>query len=300
MSALEPASDMWLAPAILGHSQVVGVMGWPVGHSVSPPMHNAAFRALRLPWCYVPLPVRPTHVAEALLGARALGFRGLNVTVPHKQAICALVNELSPAAKAIGAVNTVVFEGERILGHNTDAQGFLRALRDAGFEPEGCAALVLGAGGAARATVYALGSVGAQVTILNRTASRAHELACEFGQLWPTARYTGDGLNAATLQRHAPRVQLVVNTTPLGMWPHPEATPWPEEIPFPAGAFCYDLIYNPRQTRLMGLAHAAGARTADGLGMLVHQGAEAFELWTGQKAPVDVMYAACTAILGGK
>ncbi|MBN1399857.1 MAG: shikimate dehydrogenase [Anaerolineae bacterium] len=285
---------------ILGSTCVVGVIGWPVEHSVSPPMHNAAFRALGLPWCYVPLPVRPARVSEAVLGARALGLKGLNVTVPHKQAVYALLDELSPAARAIGAVNTITFEDDRILGHNTDVGGFLRALREAGFEPQGCSALVLGAGGAARAVVYALGSVGAQVAILNRTLGRAVELARELSQALPEARFAAYPLNESHLGQYSAEVQLVINATPLGMWPQVDASPWPEAMPFPSEAFCFDLIYNPRETQLMRHARAAGARAADGLGMLVHQGAEAFECWTGARAPVEVMYAACTAVLGGK
>ena len=287
------------AHSILGDTRVVGVIGWPVEHSVSPPMHNAAFRKLALPWCYVPLPVRPELVREALLGARALGIAGLNVTVPHKQAVHALVDELTPAAQVIGAVNTVSFQDDRIIGHNTDAGGFLRALDEAGFAPAGCSAVVLGSGGAARAVVYALGSVGAQVAILNRTTQRALDLAREFAPSFPQAQITGDALCVATLERCAASAQLVVNTTPLGMWPKVESSPWPEELSFPASAFYYDLVYNPRETKLVRQARAAGGRASDGLGMLVHQGAEAFERWTGQEAPVDVMYAACTDILGG-
>jgi len=284
---------------ISGQTRVVGVIGWPIAHSVSPAMHNAAFRALGLDWCYVPFPVHPERLAQALAGVRGLGLGGINVTVPHKQALLSLVDELTPEARAVGAVNTVIVKGETLLGHNTDVGGFLRALGEAGCDARGCAALVLGAGGAARAVVYALARVGAQVTLLNRTASRAHDLAREFASLSAGARPKGGPLDEQTLRRTAPQARLIVNTTPLGMWPEVDTSPWIEGVPFPADALLFDLIYNPRETLLMRQARAGGARAVDGLRMLVHQGAEAFELWTGVRPPIEVMYAACKAALGG-
>ena len=285
---------------ISGRTQIVGVIGWPIEHSVSPAMHNAAFRALGLDWCYLPFAVPPAHVADALAGVRGLGLRGINVTVPHKQAVSALVDELTPEARAIGAVNTVLVRGERLIGHNTDAAGFLRALREAGFAPEGCSALVLGAGGAARAAVYALARVGARVVLLNRTPQRADALVADLRAVVEGARLEAGGLDAQTAQQEASRCQLVVNATSLGMWPQVETSPWPEEVAFPAGVLLFDLVYNPRQTRFVRLARESGARAVDGLRMLVHQGAEAFALWTGAAPPVEIMYAACAAILGGK
>jgi len=279
MSRDDPSLSTMRGPTIYGHTHVVGLIGWPVEHSVSPPMHNAAFAALGLDWCYVPFPVHPDVVAEALYGARALGLR--------------------PAASAIGAVNTVIVREGRLIGHNTDVAGFLRALEEAGFEPKSCSALVLGAGGAARAVVYALASVGAQVHILNRTPERAASLAAEFAGVDERARLRAGPLNAEALSQIAPKVQLVVNSTPRGMWPEVESSPWPEAVPYPHGAMLYDLIYNPRETQLMRRARDAGATAVNGLRMLVHQGAEAFELWTGVHPPVDVMYAACCAALGG-
>lgn len=298
MSRDSQRSAAWLCPTILGSTQVVGLIGWPIEHSVSPPMHNAAFRHLGLDWCYVPLPVRPEGLAEAISGLRALGLCGINATVPHKLALLPLMDELTPAARAIGAANTVIVGPDGLLGHNTDAEGFLRALREAGFGPEGCRALVLGAGGAARAVVYALATVGARVAIVNRTQARAERLARDLRQAGSGATLLAGPLDAATLAREGERAQLIVNTTPVGMWPQVERSPWPDNLPFPSQALCYDLIYNPRETRLMRQAQQAGARAVDGLGMLVHQGAEAFELWTGQPAPVQIMWQACTAVLG--
>ena len=276
------------------------MIGWPIEHSVSPPMHNAAFRVLGLDWCYVPFPVHPSQLDTALRGVAALGMRGINATVPHKQALLSLVGELTPAARAIGAVNTVLVKGAALIGHNTDAAGFLRALRETGCVPEECSALVLGAGGAARAVVYALASVGAEVTILNRTPERASLLASELADVDGRGRLRAGALDLRSLDKEATQAQLIVNATPLGMWPQVDTSPWPEQVPFPAEALLFDLVYNPRETSLMRLARDAGACAVDGLRMLVHQGAEAFELWTGMDAPVEVMYAACTGVLGGE
>jgi shikimate dehydrogenase len=287
------------AVPIGGHTRLVGLIGWPVEHSVSPPMHNAAFQACGMDWCYLPFPVPPDKVREAVLGARALGLRGINVTVPHKQAAHDLADRLTPAARAIGAVNTLILEPDEIVGHNTDAGGFLRDLQEHGVQPQGISALILGAGGAAHAVVYALISEGAQITILNRTLSRAQALVAEFTPLVTGKPLMASELNPFTLARHADGVQLVVNTTPIGMWPHVDASPWPAEVPFPSEAFCYDLVYNPRETRLMHQARQAGAQAAHGLGMLVYQGAEAFRYWTGIEPPADVMLATCVAALGG-
>ena len=286
-------------PRLTGRTRIVGVIGWPIAHSVSPPMHNAAFRALGLDWCYVPFPVHPDRLPEALAGARALGLRGINATVPHKQALVSLVDELTPAARAMAAVNTVVFEDDHTLGHNTDAAGFLRSLREAGLSPEGCTALVLGAGGASRAVVYALAEVGARVTVLNRTPSRAEALARDMAGLNSRARLEAGPLERGVIARASLEVDLVVNTTSLGMWPEVEATPWPEDLRFPRGALLHDLVYNPRRTRLMVQAAQSGAVAVDGLAMLVHQGAEAFQLWTGAVPPVALMLAACEQVLGG-
>ncbi len=323
---LGSAREMFDAPhgpgGQAGHLlRIVGVIGWPIEHSISPPMHTAAFRALGLDWRYLPFAVHPSRLGEAVAGVRALGLRGVNVTVPHKEGLLSLVDRLTPAAKAIGAVNTVIVEQDgALLGHNTDAQGFLRALRDAGFRPAGVgasvSAIVLGAGGAARAIVYALARAGCQVTILNRTPERAVALAATLtaavsspaGAGEDRGELSGGPLDIDTLRREAGRVQLVVNATSAGMWPGIESTPWPESLPFPSGALLYDLVYNPPETRLMQQARQTGASGVGGLGMLVHQGAEAFRLWTGIDPPTDVMRAlrACasqpetsTGIYGG-
>ena len=274
---------------------LVGLMGWPVGHSKSPAMHNAAFDAAGIDGRYVLLPVHPDRVGEAVAGLRALGFRGANVTVPHKQAVIPFLDELTPEARAIGAVNTIIVaEDGALIGANTDATGFLQDLQELGApldELTGGGALVLGAGGSARAVVYALAQAGIPARVLAR---RPEQAAAMVTALAP--HLSDPGLLSAHswpgLPHLAADVRLIVNCTPVGMSPNVDASPWPDDVPFRPEQLVYDLVYNPRQTRLMTQAQAAGARAWNGLGMLVHQGAQAWELWTGQSAPVDVMRAA--------
>jgi shikimate dehydrogenase len=270
----------------------VCLIGWPVEHSVSPAMHNAAFGALDLPWRYTLLPAPPGEVRAALARLKAQGYRGANVTVPHKQAVMPHLDEIAGAARAVGAVNTIVARRGRLVGHNTDAGGFLAALREGGFEPAGKHALVLGAGGAARAVIYALTQTGCAVAVHNRTARRAAEL---IRTLDVPARLVDD---LAEIESEA--FDLLVNATSVGMAPHVDASPWPAALPLPARWTVYDLVYNPAETRLLARARAAGATAIGGLGMLVHQGALAFELWTGHPPPVEVMRAAAQNALRGE
>ena len=271
-----------------GSPRLTGVIGWPVAHSVSPPMHNAAFRSLRLHWQYLLLPVEPQDVIAAVRGLHALGFAGINVTIPHKVAVAALMDELTPEAQSMGAVNTVVMSKGHLLGHNTDAQGFLTALCARGFVPSGRTALVLGAGGAARSVVYALGRAGARVIIWNRTPQRAALLIEALAPHLPVARV--DILPAGTsLDDALQAADLVVNATSVGMTGGPPGSPLPPGAALRRDCTVMDLIYTPRLTPLLRQARAAGADVIGGLGMLVHQGAEAFTMWTGQPAPVEVM-----------
>lgn len=272
---------------ITGATQLFGLIGWPVGHSFSPAMHNAALAERGINGVYVPLPVHPDHLPTAVAGLAALGFGGVNVTVPHKQAVMPLLDTLEESARAIGAVNTLVFD-HQTTGHNTDWSGFLADLAALQVPADGRDCLVLGAGGSARAVVYALARAGGRVQVLARRPEQAADLAAGLRpfvvselRAWPLA-----DLPAVAARAEAP---LIINTTPLGMAPHVEASIWPAGCPFPAGAFVYDLVYNPRQTRLMQQAQQAGCGAANGLGMLVHQGADAFTLWTGQAPDVELM-----------
>ncbi|HEY62991.1 MAG TPA: shikimate dehydrogenase [Caldilineae bacterium] len=281
-----------------GQTRLVGVMGWPIEHSLSPPMHNAAFAALGLNWCYVPLPVPPDQVQAALVGLRALGFVGANVTVPHKQAIIPHLTTLTDAARAIGAVNTIWIDEERALhGDNTDAYGFLAALREIAFDPKGIRAAILGAGGSARAVAYALGSAGAErVGVWNRTPSRAEAIARDMSALFPQTTYEAHQLPGDLHLIREP-MHLIVNCTPVGMWPHTDACPWPEDLSFPRQCLVMDLIYRPEETRLLARAREAGCMTLNGISMLVHQGAAAFRRWTSVEPPIEVMTGALLAAL---
>ena len=257
----------------------LGILGHPVGHSLSPAMHEAALRELGIGGGYERLDTPPARLSERLREVRR-GFRGVNVTVPLKELVVPLLDGLSPAARAIGAVNTVVNEGGRLLGENTDAAGFLRSLEEAGVG--GRRAVVLGAGGAARAVVYALRGAGYEVGIVNRTRARAEALARAFG-----ARVVGPA--------DVREADLVVNATSVGLG-DPSATPLPAEF-LPSSGFAVDLVYRPLRTRFLREAEERGLAVVDGLGMLLWQGVLAFELWTGREAPVEAMRRALASAL---
>jgi len=267
----------------------VGIIGYPVEHSLSPKMHRAAFAILGLNWDYSLLPVAPDEVQEAIQMIRREGWRGINVTVPHKQAVIPVLDGVTIHADIIGAVNTIVNENNCLVGHNTDWIGFLEALQEAEFDPQNCRAVLLGAGGAARAVLYALLQSGATVSIANRDSRKAEALALEFSIHFDRDIPVLSLQDEAGLQTALNDATLLVNSTSVGMSPHPTADPLPASITIPPHLTVYDLVYNPRETQLLKRARAAGATGIDGLGMLVHQGAEAFRLWTGRDAPIAVM-----------
>lgn len=278
-----------------GSTKTLGLIGWPVEHSQSPAMHTAAARAAGLNIVYIPLPVHPNAVGAAVRGLPALGFAGANVTVPHKQAVIPYIDQLDPVAHALGAVNTIVieqtFDGYRpiLRGFNTDAPGFTADLKGFGVEVSRRPCLVLGAGGSARAAVYALAQAGAQVHVIAR---RLEQRLGVVEQL--TAHIPRGVLQDHDFSRIPDLVErfpdaVIVNTTPLGMAPETQRSIWHEEWPFPPRGFVYDLIYTPAETRLMRQASAAGVPAVNGLGMLLHQGAEAFYLWTGVRPDLEVM-----------
>jgi shikimate dehydrogenase len=287
-----------------GHTQLVGLIGWPVEHTLSPAMHNAAFDALGLNWRYFPLPVPPEQVEAAVKGVVALGFRGVNVTVPHKQAVMPTLDSIAPNAKALGAVNTLVIERGKdarvsIGGHNTDALGFVGALRHDGFDPKGKSVVVVGAGGGARAVVYGLLEAGAQeILMFDLEPSRAQALATDLGGVGRKLRALP--LTTEALVESARAADLLVNATPMGMWPRVDGSIWPDGVLIPAHLTVFDLVYNPLETRLLCQARESGACAIGGLGMLVGQGALAFEMWTGQPAPVEVMRTACEQAFRGE
>jgi shikimate dehydrogenase len=269
---------------ISGATRVTGIIGWPVAHSLSPAMQNAAFAELGLDWAYVAFPVAPDRVAEAVCGLAAAGVAGLNVTIPHKQAVIDACSSVSSAVAAIGAANTLVPDGAGgWRAENTDAPGFLRALDEAApIALDGAQVLVIGAGGAARAVAFAVRSRGARVVVANRTRARAAELGepVEFTR--------------AALEDAARQSVLVVNCTSLGL--HGDGVP--EELPCAALGpehVVVDIVYRPPGgTPWLAAAGARGARCVDGLGMLLHQGAAAFVQWTGQEPPIAAMRGALT------
>jgi len=261
-------------------------------------MQNAALEAMGLDWCYVPLPVPPQRLGEAVAALRALDLVGANVTVPHKQAIMAWMDQLTDEARLVGAVNTILPLEDGLLGHNTDVIGFQRALCDADMSAHGCV-VVLGAGGAARAVAYALSRMAKELVILNRTVERAVALAADM-RSHTVCHVRGAALDAPTLRQAVAEACLVVNTTSAGMWPHADSSPWPDGVDYPPATPLFDLVYNPQETALMRLARRAGARAENGLGMLVHQGAESLRLWSGRDPDVAVMRRACLEALEGE
>lgn len=285
---------------ITGSTKLIGLLGWPVSHSQSPAMHNAAAADLQLDLVYLPLPVKSEELSEAISGLVALGFAGANVTLPHKKAVLPLMDHLDQAAVIIGAVNTIVIrrssdsDGSRavVSGYNTDWSGFLLDLQTYGWKPGGASCLVLGAGGSARAVAYGLVKEQARVTVASRRIEQARDLVRDleagfgYGQMQACDLM---GLDDVCRQIEP---DLIVNATPVGMVPDVKQSPWPGDVAFPENAFVYDLVYRPAETRLMSEARAAGCHVANGLGMLVHQGVQAFELWTGKKPNSQVMAAA--------
>ncbi len=268
-----------------GRTQLVGLIGWPVDHSLSPAMHNAAFDALGLNYRYLPLPVAPGQIEAALRGLVGLGFRGANVTAPHKQAVTPHLDEITDTAQAIGAVNTIVVEqrgdGATVLsGHNTDVQGFIGELRRSGFEPEGKSAVIVGAGGAARAVVFGLlGAGSGEIVVLNRTLERAQVLVSSLGSEEVLHALP---LTQEALVESARTADLLVNTTTVGMWPQVDGSVWSDGVPVPSHLTVFDLVYNPLETQLLRQARQSGTCVIGGLGMLLRQGALSFDMWTDQ------------------
>ncbi|MGH9044788.1 MAG: shikimate dehydrogenase [Acidimicrobiales bacterium] len=272
-------------PPISARTRVVGVIGDPVGHSLSPTLHNAAFGALGLDWVSVGFPVTTHMVKEALAGLVALDVAGVSVTMPHKGAVAGLLDEVSELARRLGAVNCVENLGGRLRGTNTDGQGFLESLkRGAGFEAQARRCVVLGAGGAARAVALALADAGAaEVVVLARREERAREVV----ELLGGRARTGS-------PRDARDADLVVNATPVGMAGSPSAASAPlvDASVLAMGQLASDLVYHPQMTPWLIAARAAGAEVLGGLGMLVHQAAAQIRIWTGLEAPVEAMWRA--------
>lgn len=292
---------MWQAMTISGQlpsgaTNVAAVIGDPVEHSLSPLILNAAFQAAEIDWVYTAFAVAPGDAAQALVAMRTLGLAGLSVTMPHKHAIAQAVDRCSGAAADLGAVNCVVWSADQLVGHSTDGAGLIDALRiDEGWDPARQRCAVIGAGGAARAAVLALAQNGAsEVLVINRTAARATSAAALAGSV---GRVAGpDEIDECA---------LIVNATPIGMRASDAPVPLtdtPPHLPFAPervgpGQLVLDMVYAPLMTPTVAAAAARGARATNGIGMLVHQAAHAFTLWTGEPAPLDAMSAAVIAEL---
>ena len=297
-------SDPFSTP-VSASTRVCGVLGWPVRHSASPAMQNAAMAHLKLDWRYHAFGVQPSDLRSVIEGAKSMHMIGLNLTVPHKLLALEMMDHLDQSARQWGAVNTVVFEAEdgegvwrplgqqphatgkiRACGHNTDADAIIRSIaEDLAIEPRGARVLLLGAGGAGRAAALRLADEGVcELWLVNRTESKAVELAREIQERFP----------AVSVEVGYPRssVEIILNATSLGLRPDDPLPMDVELYPLAKSDTVYDMVYRPAQTRLLAAAIEAGCRTANGLGMLLYQGAAALELWCGIPAPIGVMRAA--------
>lgn len=271
-------------------TKIYGIFGHPVSHSLSPVMHNSAFSALGLDCVYVAFDVSPEDIGKAAQAVRTLGISGINITIPHKESIIPHLDEIAPDAELTGAVNTVKNQGGKLSGHNTDVGGFLRAVREElGIEPKGSKVFLAGAGGAARAVMSAFCMNGAEeIYILNRTHDKALRLASGFGERFSKIKIEPVKFDdTKAIEAGLAQADILVNSTSSGMDGR-EGLDLPLDKMKETSAV-YDLVYKPRETRLVKEARGLGLKASGGLGMLLYQGALSFEIWTGMKAPVDDM-----------
>lgn len=280
---------------ITAKAKKLGLICWPVGHSLSPIMHNTVFEALGMDWIYLPLGTRPGDLEAAINGLRALSFEGCNISVPYKTEVIQYLDEVEDTARKMNAVNTIKNEDGKLIGLNTDAPGFIQTLTSDGVIPDGFNVLMIGAGGAARAALFGLSQFKINhVTVMDTVELQATSLIHDLSAVYPSnvveylapteenfAKVSQDGLD------------LVVNATPVGMSPKVDASPWPDAVALPEGAAFFDIVYNPQMTKFLSRAKAEGHKTLSGLGMLVYQGMICFEIWTGIKPPVDLMFKVC-------
>lgn len=272
---------------VSGKTKVCGIIGDPIEHTMSPVMHNAAFKNKGVDYVYLAFRVKKEELGKAIEGMRALNIRGLNVTIPHKVAVIQFLDELDPLADKIGAINTIMNDDGVLRGYNTDATGFLQALRERGIEPKGKSVVILGAGGASRAISFILAERGSSLVILNRTWDKAKVCANRISRIF-TREVEALELNKENLSKVLEKADILVNATSVGMSPNINETPVSSDLLGP-NLVVYDIVYNPIKTRLQREAEVVGATVIGGLEMLVWQGALAFEKWTGREAPVNLM-----------
>jgi shikimate dehydrogenase len=272
---------------ISGKTSVCGVIGDPIEHSLSPVMHNAAFECLNLDYAYLAFKVHPAGVGNALAGVRALGIVGLNVTMPHKKTVINYLDEIDQTSKFLNAVNTIQNKNGKLLGSNTDGAGALNALKENGVNPKGKRVLLLGSGGAARAIAYALVKEASELVVLNRTLEQAKELSDLLGKTL-NRKVVANSLSPEAIQENLRDSDILINATSVGMKPKDNQSLIQPEWLKPEQAVM-DIVYNPVETKLAKDAKTAGAKVISGVEMLIYQGAASFEIWTGKKAPVEVM-----------
>jgi shikimate dehydrogenase len=277
-------------------AELVALFGQPVEENPTGPMQEAAFEALGLNWRYLTVEVPPAALRDAVAGMRAFGIRGANLTIPHKVAVMELLDEVAPDAAIIGAVNTVRRDGARLIGENTDGKGFMRGVRESGADPKGKRVAVLGAGGAARAIVTELALAGAaDLLVVNRSAARGERMTADLAAKvkTPIRFRKWEGAFAVPVD-----TDILVNATSIGMYPNVDAMPPVDLSGAPRAMLVCDAVINPPDTPLLRAARERGLPTLDGLAMLVYQGVIGFELWTGRKAPEQIMKDALKVALG--
>jgi len=273
---------------ITGKTRVLGIIGWPVTHSLSPVMYNAAFEYLGLDFCYLPFLVKGGNLDSAIKGIPALNIAGLNVTIPYKESVLPYLSEISNEAKIIGAVNTIKVEEERLIGYNTDGVGFISSLIEMGYPVRDRSLLILGSGGAAKAVVFQSATEGVrEIIIANRTVDKAIDLKRQTETQFPSIKMEAISLGYMELKNAISRADIVVNTTSLGLRME-DPSPLPNGL-LHEGLFICDLIYNPPETALIRDARDSGCRYMNGMGMLLHQGGASFKIWMEVEPPLEVM-----------
>ena len=272
---------------ISGKTKICGVIGDPIEHTLSPIMHNAAFKALKIDYVFLAFKVEVAEVGNAIHGMRALGIHGLNVTMPHKNSVINYMDELDPTAKTISSANTILNKDGKLFGFNTDGVGALNALEQNGVAVKGKKMMLFGAGGAAKAIAYTLSQEADELVILNRTPEPARELANLLKQKF-NKKISADALTPKKVKDNLAKTDVIINATSVGMEPNVDQTPVTAKWLKPDLAVM-DIVYNPLETKLAKDAKTAGAKVISGVEMLIYQGAASFEIWTACKAPVDVM-----------
>lgn len=272
---------------ISGETKVCAILGNPVKHSLSPAMHNAAFEDLNLDFVYLAFRVKAEELVLATTGAKKLGIHGLNVTMPHKELIVSSLDDVDPQAKAVGAVNTVLNDGKRFLGYNTDGFGALKALHERDVSLHGKKMLLLGAGGAGRAIAFQLSEELEELVILNRTAKRAQNLA-ESLRKTENKKVHGNILSTQLIRKELKDSDILMNATSVGMYPRTTQSLVQRNLLRP-DLCVMEIVYQPRETKLIKDAKSVGAKVVEGVEMLIYQGAASFEIWTSQEAPIETM-----------